>query len=184
MQPQLQSIVASLESQRAHLHDLAAQVPAERWSKRADPNRWSVGECVVHLNLTSQAYLPLVRAALADAPAVQSSHSYRRDLTGFLLGYAVGPMPRSLRRTMRFRTTAGFVPKAQTPRDAAVADFDRLQSEIVALTRDCEGRAIDRIRINSPFNARAKYSVYSALVLLPRHQERHLIQADEVWPAR
>ena len=184
MQPQLQSIVASLESQRVHLHDLAAKVSADRWSKRADPNRWSVGECVVHLNLTSQAYLPLIRAALAATPAVQSSHSYRRDLTGFLLGYAVGPMPRSLRRAIRFRTTAGFVPKAQTPRDTAVADFDRLQSEIVALTRDCEGRAVDRIRINSPFDARAKYSVYSALVLLPRHQERHLIQADEVWSAR
>jgi len=184
MQPQLQSIVASLESQRAHLHALAANTPADRWGKRADPNRWSVGECVVHLNLTSEAYLPLIRAALADASAVESPHTYRRDPTGFLLGYAVGPMPRALRRTMRFRTTAGFVPNAGTPRDAAVAEFDRLQSDIVALTRECEGRAIDRLRINSPFDARAKYNVYSALVLLPRHQERHLVQADEVWSAR
>jgi hypothetical protein len=85
---------------------------------------------------------------------------------------------------MRFRTTAGFVPSADMPREAAIAEFDRLQSEIVALTRECEGRAIDRIRINSPFDARAKYNVYSALVLVPRHQERHLVQADEVWSAR
>lgn len=136
------------------------------------------------MNLTSEAYLPLIRAALAGAAAVQSSHTYRRDLTGFLLGYAVGPLPRLLRARMRFRTTADFVPDADTPRDAAVAEFDRLQAEIIALARGCEGRAIDRIRINSPFDARAKYNVYSALVLLPRHQERHLVQADEVWSVR
>lgn len=182
MQRQLQALVEHLEAERDHVHRIAERTPDDRWSTRADPDRWSVGECVAHLNLTSQAYLPLLRAAVAQAPAASgTSYTLRRDFAGYLLGYAVGPMPRALRRRMRFRTSAAFVPTGDAPRQRTMAEFDDLQAQLIALTREANGRAIDRIRINSPFDARAKYNVYSALVLLPRHQERHLIQAEEVW---
>jgi hypothetical protein len=182
MQRQLRAVVAHLEAERDHLHAVAARTPEERWSTRAHAGRWSVAECVAHLNLTSQAFLPLLRAALAQAPATgNAAYTLRRDLAGYLLGYAVGPMPRALRARMRFRTSAGFVPTGNAPRAKTVAEFDNLQTQLIAFARESDGRAIDRVRISSPFDARAKYNVYSALVLLPRHQERHLIQAEDVW---
>ena len=183
MHPQLESIVAQLQDARGAVHSLAERTPAERWTQRADPSRWSVGECIVHLNLTSEAYLPLVRTAIESGSTPASRGRYRRDLFGFLLGYMVGPVPKLLRRRLRFPTTAGFVPSGDLPRDAAVAEFDRLQSELIVLTRAAEGKAIDAVRIPSPFDPRAKYSVYSALTIIPRHQRRHLIQAEEVWGA-
>ena len=47
--------------------------------------------------------------------------------------------------------------------------------------RDAEGLAIDRVRIPSPFNPRIQYNAWSALVIIPRHQHRHLWQAEQVW---
>jgi hypothetical protein len=35
--------------------------------------------------------------------------------------------------------------------------------------------------VGSPFSDKLKYSVYSALTILPRHQHRHLLQAERAW---
>jgi hypothetical protein len=62
-------------------------------------------------------------------------------------------------------------------------DFDALQGEQVALVHAADGLPVDRVRIVSPFDARMKYSAYSALFVLPRHQLRHVEQAEDVWRA-
>jgi hypothetical protein len=184
---QLAAIVAQFEAAQARLHRLLPTVPAERWSVRADPARWSVAECVAHLNLTGQVYLPLLRTAWAEARAVAgpAPERYRRDFAGWLLSYAVGPMPRVGRWAFgRARTIAAFVPSGDLPRDQVVAEFDRLQAEQVALTRAAAGLALGAVRITSPFNARLKYNGYACLVILHRHQQRHLWQAEQVWRDR
>lgn len=184
MQPQLASIVTQLDAASQRLGALAARTPADRWTQRADPNRWSVGECIVHLSLTTAAYLPLIRAGLDDPQArTTPATRYRRDPLGWLLGYLVGRWPRVLRTRLRVKTPAAFVGRGDTPRDDTIAEFADLQARLVALVRECDGRAIDRVRIPSPFGQGAKYNMYSALVLLPRHQQRHLTQAEEVWGA-
>jgi hypothetical protein len=38
------------------------------------------------------------------------------------------------------------------------------------------------VRVRSPFTDRVTYDVYSALLLLPRHQHRHLQQAELARP--
>jgi hypothetical protein len=182
MNPQLLAIIGQLESARSHLLAIADRTPAERWGLRADPNRWSVGECVAHLNLTSQAYIPVIRTALnhpSMGPA--TGRRYRRDFIGLMLGYAVGPLPPILRRALRFKTAATFVPHGNAPKEETVTLFDDLQTELVQLTRECDGRAIDKVLVRSPFDQRASYNLYSALTVIPRHEERHLIQADEIW---
>lgn len=181
---QLESIVDQLRAAQDRVHDLARRTPNGRWATRADPARWSVSECVAHLNLTSRAFIPLLRRAFDDpryagvpAPAV-----YRRDFFGWLLSFAVGPTPRIAgRRIGRFRTAAGFVPTAQAARDALVAEFDELQHQLIDLAREAEGKPLGRMRVVSPFDARASYNAYSALVVIPRHQHRHLDQAEDVW---
>jgi hypothetical protein len=62
-------------------------VPAARWPQRPAPGRWSVAECIAHLNLTSTAFLQLLRPALDEAR--RSGHRppsrYRRDPLGWIL---------------------------------------------------------------------------------------------------
>jgi hypothetical protein len=74
-----------------------------------------------------------------------------------------------------------FVPTGDLPREQVVGEFDRLQAEQVALVRAARGLPLERVTIPSPFNARLHYNIYACFVLLPRHQQRHLDQAERVW---
>jgi hypothetical protein len=186
MHPQLAEIVARFDEAQARLHRLVDALPDERWSARSDPERWSVAECVAHLNLTARAFVPRLTAALDEARALgrPAPSRYRRDAAGWLLSALAGPMPRiGGRRIGRIRTAAAFVPGGDLPREGVMADFDALQAEQVDLVRAADGLPIDRVRITSPFDARMKYSAYSALVVLPRHELRHVEQAEDVWRA-
>ena len=82
-------------------------------------------------------------------------------------------------RVGRVQTTAPFRPAdAPAPR-STVAEFDRLQEQLRQIVRSADNRAIGAVKVVSPFEARVSYSVYSALVIIPRHQMRHLEQAED-----
>lgn len=186
MHPQLEAIVAAFDSAGTRLHRLADQLPDARWNSRPGPDRWSAAECVGHLNLTSRAYIPLLRRALESAAAKSKSarHRYRRDFLGWLFSSMVGPMPRiGKTRLLKVKTTPDFVPPAMIKRSDAVAEFDRLQSELVAIAREADGFPLEEMMIVSPFGGKIRYNFYAALRILPRHQERHLGQAEEAATA-
>jgi hypothetical protein len=176
---QIQEIVADFEAARRRLHELARATSDERWATRADPERWSVAECVAHLNLTAEAFLPPMRRALEEARAIggPAPARYRRDPLGWLL-WKIMPPPA---RVARVKTSAAFVPTGALGREALVAEFDRLQGEQVALAAAADGLPLGRVFIASPFDARARYNLFSCLSILPRHQHRHLWQAERVW---
>lgn len=183
MHPQLRPVVDAYESASERLHALITSLPPDRWAERSDPDRWSVGECVVHLNLTSEAFLPRISAALDElGPGRAVRQRYRRGFVGWFLGKATGPLPRiGKMRVGRVKTAPPFEPVMVPPMASTIDSFDRLQREQVELVGRCDGKPIDRIQIVSPFDSRVRYDVYSALVLLPAHQQRHVQQAEGVW---
>jgi hypothetical protein len=184
MQAQLGRLIDELEHAQARLDRLADTIPEDRWGKRSDPLRWSVAECVAHLNLTSAAYLPRIQKAIEQARKLppSSDRKYKRDPIGWLFGKMVGPLPSIGKfRIGRVKTTPSFVPSGNLPKQELVAEFKRLQVELTNRTRECDGLAIDKVPITSPFGEKIHYNCYSALVLLPRHEERHIQQAELVW---
>jgi hypothetical protein len=187
MNAQLESVVAHFERMHARLHRLTDSMPDDRFSRRADPARWSVAECVAHLNLTGRAYVPMIRASIAEAKSIggASDRRYRRDAMGWLISTMAGPMPRLGKlRFGRVKTAAKFVPGGDLDRSRVMAEFDALQADQITLTREASGLPIDRVQVVSPFVESVRYNLYSALVLLPRHQERHVWQAETVWANR
>src|SRR6266702_4974716 len=92
MHPQLQIVADEYRSAQARLHDLVRAVPDEQWGKRSDPARWSVAECVAHLNITSLAYVPLLPHAVSRARMLErrSPSRYRGDPIGWLLWASMG----------------------------------------------------------------------------------------------
>jgi hypothetical protein len=176
MHPQLAAIAAEFESAQDRLHRLAEAVPEARWSERPAPKRWSAAECVAHLNLTSEAFLPPLRSALQQGRDLGGAAParYRRDVLGWFLWRIMGPPAR-----LRSKTAAPFVPTSQRSRAELVREFDRLQAEQLECVRQAEGLPLGRVRVRSPFDARVSYNLYSCLTILPRHQHRHLWQAEQ-----
>jgi len=177
MHPQLQAVADGLLAAQARLHRLAESTPPGSWPARADPDRWSAGECIAHLNLTAIAFLPLIRTALAEAAAIGGAAParFRRDPTGWMLWRTAGPPVR-----VRVRTAAQFVPTGAEPLSQLLTTFDRLQQEQLDVVAQADGRPIHLVRIRSPFNPRIRYNLYACLTILPPHQERHIWQAEQV----
>lgn len=180
MHPQLQDLAAELTSARERLHRLAAAVPADRWARRPPSGGWSPAECVAHLNLTSRVFVPQLREAVAQARTRGGAAParYRRGLIGWLLLRAVAPG-----KGIKVRTAPSFVPDAAAPAAELLAEFDRLQEEQMELLRQADGLPIDRIKVASPFDRRVKYNAFAALSILPAHQHRHLLQAEQASAA-
>ncbi len=96
---------------------------------------------------------------------------------GWLLWKTMGPPVR-----FRIPTGAAFIPESSAPADELVAKFDRLQDEQMTWVGQADGLPLGELRIKSPFDPRGKmsYNLYSCLSILPRHQHRHLWQAEQV----
>lgn len=180
MHPQIDEIIREFNTATERLDALVTNVPALRWQERPDPMRWSVAECIEHVNITSRKYLPLLDKALDDARRVGSGppRRYRRDFIGWLLWKTMGPPVRQ-----RVKTTAEFVPVGGKTPAELVAEFKELQREQIARSEAFDGLPLHKVRIPSPFNERVMYNAYSCLTILPRHQHRHLWQAEQVATA-
>ena len=181
MQRQLKAVTDSLRSAQARLRRLGDKVSDEEWSKRPGPGKWSAAECVEHLNLTSRAYLALLPDAIVRARkkgGPRKKH-YRRDALGWFMSMMIGPLRHVGKfRVVPIKTTPKFEPKRRRSRKEIMSDFVKLQAELAAVVRSGDGLPLDEVKIVSPFGGRMKYSAYSALVIVARHQHRHIDQAE------
>lgn len=176
MHPQLAAVADEFAAATARATTLVETLDERQFQQRPGPARWSVAECLQHLNLTSVAYLPLLDAVFPGgrSAARDDSRRYRRDLTGWLLCLSLEP------GRSRFKTTAKFEPVATRSRTETLAEFVRLQGELRRRLETASGMDLHRMRIASPFNGRISYNVYSGFRILAVHQRRHLWQADRV----
>lgn len=179
MHPQLQVLADEFHFATARMHALARAVPAEKWPVRRDPERWSVAECVAHLNLSGEAYAALFPEAIARALALGPAPPgvrYRRDFWSWILGQTISPKVR-----FRMKTPAKFVPRSVAPVETLVTEFLRWQEVQLGALTALDGLRLNEVRITSPFNAKVSYNIYGCFTFLPGHQHRHLWQAEQVW---
>ena len=175
MRPELASITSELDAATAHAKAIAERAGDDRWKERPVPDRWSIGECFDHLNRSSEAFLPLFEEVFKGAPNA-SPGRLRRDFPGWLLCVMLEPPVR-----IRTKTSARFVPPMDVgPRTEVVNRFASLQDQLKQFMTRSDSIDVAKIKIRSPFAEKLKYSVYSALRVLPVHQRRHLWQAERV----
>jgi hypothetical protein len=181
MHPDLALLSQQFEAAEARLHRLAELVDDAQWGRRARETSWSIGECVAHLSLTNARYLPLLSEAIDAAPMMDEPDEaavperMRRDVAGWLLSRMMEPPVR-----FRVPTSAAFVPVGAASRATDLAEFDGVQAKLREMIVAMDGLDPTRIRLTSPFNARLKYSLYSALHILAAHERRHIWQAERV----
>jgi DinB superfamily len=167
----LARVRAELETARGRAHALAAPIDETAWARRPAPTEWSAAECLIHLSLTSRAFVAPLRDALARARVTTRSPRHRMDPIGMLLWWA-------LTLGVPTRTTEPFVPDGPQPRSVVLAEFDARQDEIIKVVEDADGLDLAPQRVASPFDPRIRYNVYAALRVIAAHQRLHLRQAE------
>jgi DinB superfamily len=174
---ELDQIKQELLDARERARRLSEGLTETLWATAPGPSRWSIAECLIHLNTTSERFIPIIDDAIREGRelGVRATAPPRRDLMGWLLAKWLEPPYR-----MRTKTTAPFVPARIEAMADVLERFDYLQGELLVRMDRLQGLPLERLRVVSPFNARVKYNLYSAFCLLPVHQRRHLWQAEQV----
>lgn len=168
---QLQAVVEELEEARSQARRLVDGLDPAIWGMRPGPERWSVAEQLIHLNLTSKAYVPVIEEALRRGreQGLTGHGPFRRDFIGWLLGRMIEPPVR-----IKTRTTAPFVPPAVESADTVMREFESWQDELIDLLKESNGLALNRIQVTSSFDSRVRYNLYSCFRVVAAHQRHHL----------
>ncbi len=180
LSPALAAVTREFHDAQKDAQRLVDSVSEGEWNRKPAPGRWSVAECISHLNLTNQAYLPLIREAIErgnrDRSAKRMPRVPRLDITGWLLCRIMEPPVRRLKS----KTLPGFSPSATADRLSILERFNQLQGNLLEELEAADGLNLSRLKIASPFNPRIRYNLYSCFRILAAHERRHLWQAEQV----
>lgn len=176
--PQLARIKQELLDARERARRVAAGLTDEQWGRPPSPGSWSVAECLVHLNLTSERSIPIIDEAIATGRErnIEGTGPFRRGLLGWaLIRYLEPPY-----RMKVVKTSEPFVPKRVEPMGETLERFDYLQLELQGRVDRSAGLDLNRLTVTSPFAEQVRYNLYVFFAALSAHQRRHLWQAEQV----
>jgi hypothetical protein len=150
----------------------------EKLTQRPDPSRWSVAECIGHLNIVMDDYQPLITAAIANAR--------KENLIG-KGPFNLGMMGRFMVKTMEPPVKRKFKAVPRLAQPVPVGDASKLlegflarQDELERLIRHAEGLNQEKIKIQSPYAWWLRLRLCAVFAFILAHERRHIWQAEAV----
>src|SRR5262245_39041961 len=152
--PQLETCAHDFRHATEDARNLLTYSDEETLNKRRFASSWSALECVVHLNLATQAMLPGIREAVEAAPASSSAtQTFKMDLPGRLLAWSLEPPV-----LIKMQAPKLAQPLEASAPEAALQEFEQLHDELIRLVHASAGKRIDVQKMKSPF-ANMHYNV-------------------------
>jgi hypothetical protein len=154
---------------------LAKTLTPEQLNWRPGPGIWSVGQCLEHLCIANDLYLPAISKALAaPRPAIVQEITPGWFGRWFIRNY-IEPSA----GTRRARAPKQIAPGAQI--DAAILQrFLGSNEQVREVIRRASACDVNRVRFRNPFIPVIHFTVGTGLEILSKHQRRHLLQAERV----
>ncbi len=172
-----QHLAQEIEESRRRGKQLVNGLSAEQLARRPDPGKWSIAECVAHLNATAAMVQPIMSKGidLGKEKRLLGKGPFKPGAKGRLLVWIASPPPK-----FRMRTPKAVAPPVTISDPAGVfPEFMRAQDEWERLLKQAEGLDMSKIKIGplfSPFRCRLS----GAFPWMLAHQRRHLWQAENV----
>lgn len=176
--PELLRVHDEIEAIKRDSAELVRGLSDEALAWRPAPTKWSIADCLAHLNITNRDYyIKTIRHTIADARArgVVGAEPYQHGFFGNLFVRMIEP-------PARFRVPAprALIPPADSNPREIVAEFMSSQNELQLLLREADGIDLGRAKVVSPINKRLKFTLGQSFRMLAAHERRHLWQARNV----
>jgi hypothetical protein len=176
----LADVEAELNEATERARKLVQTTEPRLFTVRPNLSSWSAAECLAHLSISTELFLPLLTTSIDTA--VKSGQKTKRpprmDWLGAVLRWFLEPPVRT-----RVKTTAPFVPRAVRAKAEALGEFTSLQGKLLDLIHAARDLDLRKLKIVSPFDKRVRYNVFSAFRIVIAHQRRHLWQAEQAVSA-
>jgi hypothetical protein len=168
-------LIEELETTDRMANDLARGLSPARLNWKPAEDLWSVGQCLQHLYVANEVYVPAIATALDDRPP-----SPVQEITpGWVGRWFIRTYIEPSSRSRRARAPRKLAPAQHI--DPSVLDLFLRSNDVARdLVRRAGGYDINRIRFANPFIPLVRFTVGTGLEVLWRHQRRHLLQAERI----
>ncbi len=174
----LEDVEKELNEATRRAWSLVQSTDGRLFTVRPKAMSWSAAECIAHLSISAEMFLPALRTAIRDGKKQQKKERKqaarpRMDVIGRVMAWFLEPPIRK-----RVKTAAPFVPKSTRAKAEAFGEFASLQEKLIDLLHDAREADLGR-KIISPFDRRVRYNLFSAFRIIAAHERRHLWQAEQ-----
>lgn len=168
-------LAADLSANDQTARDLVSGFTDEQLNWQPAPGSWSIGQCLEHLCITNESYLPPISAALREKP-----RSPVEDITpGWFGGWFIRSFAEPSPNSKRAHAPGKIRPGART--DLSVLDrFLGGNQACRDLILRARGNDVNLIRFWNPFLPGLRFTVGTGLQIVVSHERRHLLQAKRV----
>lgn len=169
------SVTRDINQARTRAEELAGGLTVAQLKQRPQPDKWSIAECIAHLNVTAATVQGFMAKAIARGRQEKKfgSGPFSIGPKGRFLVCLAEPPPK-----IKIPAPRGVRPPVQIEDPLKLfSDFMTAQDEWERLMRECAGLDLTKIKVGPPASAfRARLA--AALPWMMAHQRRHLLQAE------
>jgi hypothetical protein len=170
-----QSVSRDIADSRRRAQALIDSVSADQLMRRPDPGKWSIAECLAHLNLTAATVQKIMALGIEQAKQEKKfgEGPFSIGPNGRLLVWIAEPPPK-----FRIRAPKNVQPPgAIDDPEQLLPAFMKAQDEWERLMREQEGLDLAKIKVGQGI---FRMRLAAALPWMMAHQRRHLLQAESV----
>lgn len=176
--PQL--IAASRELETA-LKDFVTNKPLNLLLTAPQAGKWSFLECIAHLDLTYQDYLPRIEQAIIQNRHLKGT-DFRQGFFGRMMIQSMQPKAGKIKR--KVKTFPKFTPLPTEALDETIVDsFLAKHHQFLDLLEAAKPLHGGRIRLDSAIGRILRFRLGDCFTFLVGHNERHWIQAQRAFAA-
>ena len=182
MDQELAALMTEIDANLSHVESVTVGVTETQFNWRSEPGRWSMGECIAHLNMVDGADLPIIRAAVEKAKSAGLTGEGPFEY-GFIARKILAMTEPPI--TRKFKAPRVYIPRAHADMAQTLAEFRRVSAEMRSLMRSANGLDLKRVKTSLPaapalVSAFLKFPLGARFALLVTHDRRHLWQAEQV----
>jgi hypothetical protein len=168
-------LIFELEAADRRAESVAKELNAEQLNWKPRPDAWSVGQCLEHLRITNEVYLPAISLALEGRQRVKVQGVNLSWLSRWFIRNYIAPNPQGTRARAPKKIEPG---KEVQP--LILQAFLWSNEAARKLVRRASQFDVNRIRFKNPFIPLLRFTVGTGLEIVTQHQSRHLLQAEGV----
>jgi hypothetical protein len=176
----LQELTQTVERVVKTVQEITRTYPHEQLAQCPDANRWSVLDCLEHLNLYNDFYLPVLEQTIAkgEAQGLKPRAQYR---SGWLGAYLVKSMkPQGTKIPNKMNTFKDKNPVLLQVPENVVERFFAQHRQLLQMLKRAGGTDIQKLRMPTTLGAFPKIRLGDGLAFVIGHEERHLLQMQNI----
>ena len=149
----------------------------EQLNWKATPEKWSIAECLEHLNIYSRYYNKTMKERLTSATPQANNEAIRFSWIDKMSLDGVNPATMETKKT---QTLKRFNPTHSEVSNEVLTEFLEHQADLLKILAQAESYNLNKIKIPVEFFKLMRLTLGGCLQFMLFHQKRHLIQAQNV----